>query len=423
MKAHKNFLRTILAFSQAILDVIIYWLSFSIVIYLWLNRDPAGLTFEVQAFFTGTMLAVFWFNSLYEFKNWTFWDETKIVLKASLLILLVAVLYLYSQKFDLSRFFLVVGILIFVPLCLISRYLFRRIFFALGLLRTNIIILGAGKTGEIFAEKIIAHTFTSCKVAGFLDDDPNKQGKIIAGFRVLGKLDDFIEIYDEYDIDEAAVAISTASRKLLTHILDLVEFHVRQVHYIPDMYMLTTFSASIRDVDGMPLISASQGLLNPVNRFAKNIIDYTGAFAALIIFSPVMIWAALRIKHEDGGKIFHSLATKGRHGEIFKCYSFRTHKLKRAGKFLRRTRINRLPQLFNVLKGEMSLVGPAPSALNSKIIYTVKPGITGFLQVSVQNRVDSEIRREMNSYYIRNWSIWLDIVIILRTIYALFNKK
>ena len=381
------------------------------------------MTFEVQAFFTGTMLAVFWFNSLYDFKTWTFWDEVKIVIKSASLILLVAVLYLYSQKFELSRFFLVVGILIFVPLCLISRYIFRRIFFALGLLKTNIIILGAGKTGEIFAEKIIAHSFTSCKVAGFLDDDPNKQGKLIAGFRVLGRLDDFIEIYDAYDIDEAAVAISTASRKLLTHILDLVEFHVRQVHYIPDAYMLTTFSPSIRDVDGMPLISASQGLLNPVNRFVKNIMDYTGAFTALIIFSPLMIWAALKIKSEDGGKIFHKLETLGRRGEKFMCISFRTHKLKHTGKFLRRTRIYRLPQLFNVLKGEMSLVGPAPSALNSKRTYTVKPGITGFIQVSVQKNINSDLRREMNSYYIRNWSIWLDTVILLRTIYAIFNKK
>jgi undecaprenyl-phosphate galactose phosphotransferase len=410
------------------------------------------------------MLAVFYFNSLYDFRNWIVWDELKAILKSAALILLVLILYLYSQKFSMSRFILASGILIFVPLCLIARYAFRRIFFSLGILTTNIIILGAGRTGEIFAETINEHPFTACHIVGFLDDDESKQGKLIAGIPVLGRLDEFERIYNEYHIDEAAVAISTASRSLLTHILDMVEFHVKQVHYIPDMYMLTTFSASIRDVDGMPVISASQGLLNPLNRFIKSIIDYIGAIIALIIFSPIMLWAAWRIKREDGGPALFIQDRVGWKVKHFKVYKFRTMytdadkrteelfkdpailadyqkgiklkhdpRLTKIGAFLRKTSIDELPQIFNVLKGEMSLVGPRPLIQKdvdfaygdyiAKKIYTVKPGMTGFWQVSGRSDVDTDIRREMNLYYIRNWSLWLDIVILMRTAYAVISKK
>ena len=460
-----NFTRAILAFFQLAVDTCIYWLSFSLVIALWFTgRAQVQFTFEIRAFFTGTMLAVFWFNSLYDFKNWIFWDELKAVLKSSILIILVIVLYLYSQKFDISRFMIAAGVLIFVPLDLGARYAFRRIFFALGLLSTNIIILGAARTGEIFAEKIASHPFTACRVIGFLDDDPAKQGKTVAGFPVLGRLDDFMKIYATTRIDEAAVAISTASRSLLTHILDIVEFHVRQVHYIPDMYMLTTFSASIRDVDGMPVISASQGLFNPVNRAVKSVIDYIGAVTALIIFSPVMLWAAWRIKREDKGPALFIQDRVGWKVKHFKVCKFRTMhvdadrrteelfrdpkiladyrkgiklkddpRLTKIGRILRRTSIDELPQLFNVLRGEMSLVGPRPLIQSdvdfaygdyiAKKIYMVKPGMTGFWQVSGRSDVDTELRKEMNLYYIRNWSLWLDIVILLRTVYAVISKK
>ena len=465
MKNNSGLIKTILACSQAVIDTFLYWLSFSLVITFWLSgKEPGAFSFETRAFFTGTMLAVFYFNSLYDFRNWILWDELKAILKSAALILLVIVLYLYSQKFDMSRFILAAGILIFVPLCLIMRCIFRRIFFALGILSTNIIILGAGRTGEIFAEKIIEHPFTACKIVGFLDDDESKQGKLIAGFPVLGRLDEFEKIYSEHRIDEAAVAISTASRNLLTHILDMVEFHVKQVHYIPDMYMLTTFSASIRDVDGMPVISASQGLLNPLNRFIKSIMDYTGAIIALIIFSPVMIWAAWKIKREDGGPVLFIQDRVGWKVKHFKVCKFRTMhtdadkrteelfkdpailadykkgiklkhdpRLTKIGKLLRKTSIDELPQIFNVLRGEMSLVGPRPLIQSdvdfaygdyiARKIYTVKPGMTGFWQVSGRSDVETDIRREMNLYYIRNWSLWLDIVILMRTVYAVISKK
>lgn len=423
MTKHKRFFRIILAVIQAFIDLIIYRLSFLLVIaFRFSGKIPADFTFEVQTFFAGSMLLVFYFYSLYNFKSWTFWDEIKAILKSAILILLTIILFLYSQNFTLSRYIVIVGILFFVPLCIIIRYAFRRTLFALNILVTNVIILGAGKTGELYADKIISHPFTSCRVIGFLDDDEAKHGKLIAGFPVLGRLKDFKKIYASCPIDEAAVAISTASRSLLTHILDVVEFHVRQVHYIPDMYMLTTFSTAIKDVEGMPVISASQGLLNPLNRAVKTVIDYAGAFTALIILSPIMFWAACRTRRNHKGLIISAQKRTGWKTKRFTIYTFKTN-----------TIIDNLPQLFNVLKREMSLVGPRALTRQevksvygdyiARKIYAVKPGITGFWHISGTSEAEKDIMREMNLYYIRNWSLWLDAVILLRTIYAVFRKK
>ena len=110
MSNHKNFFRALLAFFQAVIDSAVYWLSFRLVIFLWFaGKSPSGFTFEVKAFFTGTMLAVFYFSSLYSFRNWILWDEIKAILKSAALILPVTVLYLYSQNFELSRFILAAG--------------------------------------------------------------------------------------------------------------------------------------------------------------------------------------------------------------------------------------------------------------------------------------------------------------------------
>ena len=319
MKNYVDFTRTILAFTQAILDGLLCWLSFHLAIAFWLSGKYPS---DIMAFFIGTTLAVFYFNGLYSFKSWAFWDEIKAVLKSSALIFLAIVLYLYSKKFNFSRFVFTAGILLFVPLCLVARYVFRRICFASGLLVTHIIVIGAGKTGELFARKIKSHPFTACKVIGFLDDDVSKMGKIIAGCPVLGCIEDFENINEKYHVEEAAIAISTASRAMLDHILNIIEFRVKQVHYIPDMYMLATFSASMQDVDGLPVISASQGLLNPVNQCIKTFLDKIGAIVAIVIFSPVMLWAAYKIKREDGGEVFVKLNQVGWKGRHFITYSY-----------------------------------------------------------------------------------------------------
>ena len=354
---------------------------------------------------------------------------------------------------------------LFVPLTLTARYFFRVTLFRLGLLVRSVIILGAGEAGKIFAEKISSSPFTIRKAVCFLDDDEAKQGGEVCGIPVAGKLSEFVRIQSEIRADEAMIAIPTATRKELAGILNTVEENIGSVLYVPDMYMLTVSSASMGNLDGMPVMSSSQGLLNPVNIAVKTVIDYIGAVIALIIFSPVMIWAAWKIKKEDGGPIFFIQDRVGWKGKHFRTYKFRSmytnadeitrklysdpevfaaykqgNKMKvdprqtKIGAFIRKTSIDELPQLFNVLKGEMSLVGPRPlpqidvDLLYSeehilKKVYAAKPGLTGIWQVSGRSDLDANFRREINCYYVHNWSVWLDIAILLKTPLAVITHK
>ena len=379
------------------------------------------------------------------------------------MILLVSALFIYTSKVNLPFVFIAAGLGGFLAVDLTLRYFFRRVLFSFGVLHKSVIILGAGSAGELFAQSINSSPFIARKVVGFLDDDESKQEKVIAGVPVMGKLADFERIQSELHADEAVIAITTASRKTLAGTLNVVEDYVDRVLYIPDMYMLTTMSATVRNIDGMPIISASQGLLNPVNRFVKGVVDYVGGFAALVLASPLMMYAAWKIKQGDGGSVLFRHKRIGRELRPFWLYKFRTMvpnaeemlremlkdeklraefeeafkfkndpRITEIGQVLRRTSMDELPQIFNVLKGEMSLVGPRPIVQKeielyygyrtARQIFHVKPGMTGYWQVSGRNDVDYYNRRiDYDLYYIHNWSVWLDIMIMIRTVREVFR--
>ena len=405
------------------------------------------------------------FGKLYGFRNLSLWDETGAVLRSSVLVILVSMLYLYAVKSAVSSLAVMAGTMAFTLLTLAARYLVRVIFFRAGWLVKSVIILGAGEAGKTFADKITASPFTIRRVLCFLDDDGAKLGAEISGVHVAGRIADFADVQAELHADEAVIAIPTASRQELAGILSAVEDRVRRVLYIPDMYMLTTSAAEIRTIDGMPVISSSQGLLNPVNIAVKTVIDYIGAAAALAVFSPFMVWAAWKIWREDGRPIFFVQDRIGWKGKHFMTYKFRSmHKnadeitrklfsdpeifasykqgnkmkddprLTKIGAFIRKTSIDELPQLLNVLKGEMSLVGPRPlpqldvDLLYSdehvlRKVYAAKPGLTGIWQVSGRSDLDADFRRKINCYYVHNWSVWLDLAILIKTPLAVITHK
>jgi undecaprenyl-phosphate galactose phosphotransferase len=446
---------------QIVVDAAIYWACLNFAASFW-DIGMSDLWGERKLFFCGVFLICFFFNSLYQFKSWMFWDEMREVLKSSVTALLLIVTYLFALKLPLSRLLVFTNAALFAPTSLLGRYFFRRAAVAAGFLKTPVLIVGAGKTGELYAKKVAEHPFMGCEVIGFLDDDPAKTGSRVAGVPVLGGLEDFAEVQRDTGAEEVVVAISTASRELLARVLDVVGMRVKRVSYIPDMYMLTTFSASMRDVDGVPVVTASQGSTNLWSHTVKNIMNFAGALIALVLFSPIFLYIAYRIKKEDGGPVFFTQTRTGYNMTPFTMYKFRTmipgaerklaevlkdeavkkeyeiaFKLKndprvtRIGHFLRKSSLDELPQLFNILKGEMSLVGPRPFVPweieprygeAARKIYSVKPGLTGLWQVSGRNDiVDYQYSKELDLYYIRNWSLWLDIVIVFRTVQVLLN--
>ncbi|MDR1378674.1 MAG: sugar transferase [Synergistaceae bacterium] len=443
--------------TQVALDFGVYWVCLGLVLSLW-TSIPGVLQVERKLFLSGVFLVCFAFNSLYEFKSWMFWDEMRAVLKASVTATVIVIVALFTLRLPFSRVAIFVSAALFAPSCLVGRYFFRRLLFGLGLLKTRILIIGAGKTGELYAKKIKEHSFMSCEVVGFLDDDAAKWGTTVVDVPVLGGVEDFAEIQQNLNVGEVVVAIPSSARDLRAHILDIAGMRVKRVSYIPDMYMLTTFTASMRDVDGVPVISSSR---NPVN-LIKTMMDWGGALIALFLFSPIFLYVAYRIKKDDGGSVFFTQTRMGHNMVPFTMYKFRTmvpnaeQKLKemlkdetlrqeyeisfklkndprvtKIGHFLRKSSLDELPQLFNVLKGEMSLVGPRPFVPweietrygeMARQIYSVKPGLTGLWQVSGRNDIlDYQQSKDLDLYYTRNWSLWLDIVILFRTIQIIIN--
>ncbi len=438
---------------QIIIDILIFQLCI-----------PFKVAGETRIFITGTMSACFIYGELYGFEILSFWDETGMVLRSSVLMILVNILYLYAVKFSLSFFFFMVGTGIFIIMTLAARYFFRVIFFRAGWLVKTVIILGAGDAGKLFAEKINSSPFTIRRALCFLDDDESKKGAEFSGVKVAGTIAKFSRLQKYLHADEAIIAIPTVSRQQLSLILNMLESSIGRVLYIPDMYMLTTSVAEISTIDEMLIISSSQGLLNPVNIAVKTVIDYIGAVIALAVFSPFMIWAAWRIWREDGRPIFFIQDRVGWKGKHFRTYKFRSMfknadeitqklfsdpkifadykkgvklkddpRLTKTGKILRKTSIDELPQLFNVLRGEMSLVGPRPLTQSdvdmiygehfTKKVYAAKPGLTGIWQVSGRSDLDADFRREINCYYVHNWSVWLDIAILMKTPLAVISHK
>jgi FlaA1/EpsC-like NDP-sugar epimerase len=177
---------------QMVLDVGIYLACLELALYFRTSAS-VGFSFEHRVFFCGVLAVCFYFRSLYEFKTWMFWDEMREALKASFSMFLIMIVFLYALKLHLSRLVIVTSFALFVPTVLAARYLFRRLAVSFGLLKTSILIIGAGKTGEMYARKVERHPFMGCRVMGFLDDDPAKIGKQIAGVFVLGKANDFVE--------------------------------------------------------------------------------------------------------------------------------------------------------------------------------------------------------------------------------------
>ncbi|MDR2136900.1 MAG: hypothetical protein LBO68_01305, partial [Synergistaceae bacterium] len=241
--------------TQIALDFAIYWTCLGLVLYFWAS-PPGIFWFERKLFLCGVYLVCFAFNSLYEFRSWMFWDELWAVLKASLTAMVIVIVSLFTLKLPFSRAAVFISTALFVPSCLLGRYLFRRLAFAWGFLKTHILLIGAGKTGELYAKKVMEHSFMSCEIMGFLDDDTTKRRTTEADLPVLGGVEDFAKVQQNLNVEEVVVAIPSGARELLARILDIVGMRVKRVSYIPDMYMLTTFSASIRDLEGLPLISA-----------------------------------------------------------------------------------------------------------------------------------------------------------------------
>ena len=415
---------------------------------------------------TGSFLlcfAVFPFFNIYRpYRGISLWTEIQVLASAwaAVLACLVMVLFVTKTSTIFSRLWIgqwaVAGFLSLV----VFRGTLRSV---LRLLRHHgfnlrfVAIAGAGDLGRNVARRLAASPWTGLKVVGFYDDDPRLQQQAFEGVSVRGGLHRIPGEVAELGIDQVWIALPLHHDKQVRSLVAQLSRLPVQVTFVPDIYGVQLLNHSIGEVAGFPVIHLMESPLAGAKGWVKAIEDRFLAALLLLAAAPLMLLIAAGVKLSSPGPVFFGQLRGGLHGERIWIWKFRTMKhhaeppgtitqarhgdsrVTPFGAFLRRTSLDELPQFFNVLKGDMSIVGPRPHAVEHDEFYQrqidaymlrhhVKPGITGWAQINGWRGETGEIEKmEMrikhDLYYINNWSLWFDLRIIFMTVFMMITGK
>jgi exopolysaccharide biosynthesis polyprenyl glycosylphosphotransferase len=367
----------------------------------------------------------------------------------------------------LARAWLLIAYLLAVIFLMTERFAIRRFIYWLrrnGHFMTTAYIVGANSEGIAIAEQLMSQPASGVNIIGFLDDERNIGEEVVPGLVVHGPTSRAEVLTERFGIERLIVATSGVHRENMVDLFRrFMNSNEVSVWLSSGLYEILTTGVRVRDVGSVPMVSVNRVRLTGFNTFVKAIVDYLGAAVGLLLLSPIFLVIALIMKFTDPGPIIYRRRVVGVGGEEFDAFKFRTmvvnskevledllerdpkardewnkfFKLKkdpritRIGSFLRKTSIDELPQLLNVLRGEMSLVGPRMITMEEVEKYgkwglnlhTVKPGITGLWQITGRSELTYEERVRLDMNYIRNYSIWLDLQILIQTIPAVLMSK
>ena len=357
---------------------------------------------------------------------------------------------------DFSRTLILLFYVINMILTFLYRMLVRKFLYFIRRKGNNlkhVILVGYSRAAEAYLDRIASNPQWGYVVHGILDDHVPR-GTLYRGVKVLGSLGNLEYILPENKMDEIAITLSLEDYDSLEHIVDLCERAGVHTKFIPDYGSLFPSRPYTEDLMGLPVINIRYvPLSNTWNALMKRLVDIFGSIFCIILFSPVMLFAAVGTRVTSKGPIIYRQTRIGLHSKPFTMYKFRTMRVQSAeeekkgwtipgddrvtkfGSFLRRTSIDEMPQFFNVLAGKMSLVGPRPERPQFvdkfreeipryMVKHQVRPGITGWAQINGY-RGDTSIRKriEHDIYYIENWSLGFDFRILFLTVFKGFINK
>ena len=320
-----------------------------------------------------------------------------------------------------------------------------------GFNQKHILLVGYSRAAEGYIDRIKTNPQWGYHIMGILDDKV-AVGTKYRGEQVIGKIKLLQNLLSENELDEIAITLGIAEYSKLEDIVATCEKSGVHTKFIPDYNNFIPTRPYTEDLLGLPVINIRRVPLNGgFNKFVKRVSDIVGSFLLIILFSPVMLAVALAVRFSSKGPVIYKQERVGLHNRNFVMYKFRSMKIERCdelhfttqnddrttriGRFIRRCSLDELPQLFNVLKGDMSLVGPRPERPEFvekfreqipryMIKHQVRPGMTGWAQINGY-RGNTSIRKriEYDLYYIENWTFWFDIVILFQTIFKGFVNK
>ncbi|MFM7143295.1 MAG: undecaprenyl-phosphate glucose phosphotransferase, partial [Alphaproteobacteria bacterium] len=314
-----------------------------------------------------------------------------------------------------------------------------------GYNQRHVLIVGDGELARGVAERMERHPELGLRVAGFLSDDEARVGERMADRPVLGRWEDVAEVAASRGIDQVVLALPFESLPRLGALVARLDAAVVDVKVVPDIERFVSLKSGIEDFEGLPVIGLRATPLAGWGRVAKRAMDVAGAALALVVLSPLLALLAALVRASSPGPILFSQERMGLDGRVFRVWKFRTMRedaeaetgpvwataedprRTRIGTVLRRLSLDELPQLVNVLRGEMSLVGPRPERPvfieefrrripRYMMRHMVQAGMTGWAQVhGWRGNTPIEKRIQYDLYYIENWSLWLDLKILLLT--------
>lgn len=379
------------------------------------------------------------------------------LLKANVLGLMIFLTVLYvTKEHNFSREMLFIFFVINMFLEVFVRFLIRLILHFMrksGFNIKHILLVGYSRAAEAYIDRIRAFPQWGYQIEGILDDNV-KPGTNYNGAIVLGSIDCLLDLLSKNNLDEIAITLGLSEYSKLEKLVNMCEKSGVHTQFVPDYNNIIPSKPYTEDLLGLPVVNIRYvPLSNTFNAIVKRMIDFIGSLMGIIILSPVLLIIAILIKVTSKGPLIFRQERVGLRNEPFMMYKFRTMKVqdekeeKKAwtvkndprvtgiGKFLRKTSLDELPQLFNILKGEMSIVGPRPERPffvekfkeeipRYMVKHQVRPGLTGWAQVNGY-RGDTSIRKRIDYdlYYIENWTLGFDLKIMFLTIFKGFVNK
>lgn len=453
IKENQKLFNQLNALSDAVISIIAITLSYLLVFYLLVfdRNYPLIDYIKLALLFIPMQLFTFGCVGLYDsYRTSTFGKELMRIFEAFFIDGLIMIAMLYIVKIiNFSRWALAIFLMLDVLLVAIKRLVLRK---ALKHIRTKgynkkfVVIIGGGDTAAHYLEVIKQEKEMGFECSGYISDTETLDAKR------LGSFDEMFDILDRYSYSEAVCALDSDEMKHLGGAVEACELTGTKISVIPAIYQYMSATPAIDIVGGIPMMNIRRiPLDNMGNAFMKRAMDIIGSLVMIVLSSPIMLISALIIKITMGGKVIFKQQRVGLNKKIFTMYKLKSMKdnadsdtawstdndprKTRFGAFIRKFSIDELPQLFNVLKGDMSLVGPRPeipfyvdSFKHSIPMYMlkhqVKPGMTGLAQVN-GFRGDTSIKKriEYDIEYIETWNIFLDISILIRTVFAGFMNK
>ncbi len=453
---------------HVLLDALVIFISYLIAYLIMYYNDDAILALSAQVYFSALIIIIPLFLILYEF--FELYTPKRIsgrrseianISRANTIGVLIVTLALYlggknMNMHHFSRRLVIIFYILTNVLMVFERGFIRSFLMSIrtkGYNQKHVLLIGYSRAAEGYIDRVKQNPEWGYNIRGILDDN-KERGYCYNGVKVIGTISNLHMILEMNVLDEIAITLSIKEYEHLEAIVNDCEKSGVHTKFIPDYNNFIPTIPYIEDLQGLPVINIRHVPLTELhNAYIKRIVDIFGALFGIIVFSPVMIVTAILVKLTDGGPIIYAQERVGLHNKPFKMYKFRSMAVQKpseekskwttpndprvtaVGRFIRKTSIDEMPQFFNILSGNMSLVGPRPERPfyvekfreeipHYMIKHQVRPGLTGWAQVngfrgdtSIQKRIDHDL------YYIENWTLGFDFKIMFLTIFKGFINK